>query len=116
MFCTNCGTTLRDLDRFCSQCGRRATAEAPPAGEYAPRRMYRLAYDKQIGGVCSGIAKYLDVDVTMVRIIAILIALVTGGLGVLAYIAAWIIMPVDHGMRKPAEPAAAQPGPQPVVS
>ncbi|SDH07029.1 PspC domain-containing protein [Desulfosporosinus hippei] len=59
-----------------------------------PERVYRSVRDKMIGGVCGGLADYFRVDVTLVRLIA-LIALFAGGVGFLAYIAAWIIIPVD---------------------
>ena len=95
MYCTHCGTQNQELDNFCCHCGH----ETPRMrAEQAPRRLYRLAYDKKIAGVCSGIAKYLDMDVTLVRILVITAAIVTGGLVILAYIAAWIIMPVDRGL------------------
>jgi phage shock protein C len=116
MYCTSCGNTLRENDRFCSQCGRKATsADAPAPGEYAPRRLYRLSYDKMIGGVCSGFAKYLDTDVTMVRIITAGLILMTGGVAFLAYVIAWIITPVDHGTRR-TDVSRTETGAQPVTS
>ena len=45
-----------------------------------------------IGGVCGGIAAYFNVDPTLIRIIAVVLALVGGG-GVIAYLLAWLIMP-----------------------
>jgi len=47
-----------------------------------------------IGGVCGGLADYFRVDVTLIRIIA-LVALFAGGVGFLAYLAAWVIIPID---------------------
>ena len=55
------------------------------------RRLYRDESNKKIGGVCSGIANYFDIDVTLVRIIFILFAL--AGFGVLFYIILWIAVP-----------------------
>ena len=58
MFCTNCGHEITSDARFCAQCGQGTGFETAPAGDrgyYAPRRLYRLTYDKQIGGVCAGI-------------------------------------------------------------
>jgi phage shock protein PspC (stress-responsive transcriptional regulator) len=92
-------------------CGKSTrTGPAPPAGECAPRRLFRLNYDKQIAGVCAGIAKYMDVDVTLIRIVVASIAIFTGGLGITAYIFAWIIMPVDYGVPKVPQPAAPPAG------
>ena len=45
-----------------------------------------------LGGVCGGIAEYFRVDPTIVRILAVALALL-GGSGVLAYLLAWMIMP-----------------------
>jgi len=58
-----------------------------------PERVYRSVRDKMIGGVCGGLADYFRVDVTLVRLIA-LVALFAGGVGFLAYLAAWVIIPI----------------------
>lgn len=58
------------------------------------RRLYRSSRDKQLGGVCGGIAEYLDLDPSLVRIGAILLLLV-GGTGFLAYLVAWFVIPSD---------------------
>ena len=49
-------------------------------------------YDKKIAGVCAGFARYFGVDVTLMRILWIIVALGTG-IGFVAYIVAWIVMP-----------------------
>lgn len=46
-----------------------------------------------LGGVCAGIAAAYNIDVTLVRIVCVLATIVTSGLGVLFYIAAWLVMP-----------------------
>ena len=46
--------------------------------------------------MCAGFARYLDVDVILVRTIWLVVAVATG-VGFLAYLAAWIIMPSDYG-------------------
>ncbi len=48
--------------------------------------------DRKIAGVCAGFAEYFDLDVTIVRVVWLIVALFGGG-GVLAYIIAWIVMP-----------------------
>ncbi|SPF47174.1 Phage shock protein C, PspC [Candidatus Sulfopaludibacter sp. SbA4] len=93
MFCTRCGLQLRDHDRYCSQCGARTAVgriETPPSCLLLDK------YNKKIAGVCAGFARYCEVDVTLVRVLWLAIALTTG-VGFLAYLAAWIIMPSDHG-------------------
>jgi phage shock protein PspC (stress-responsive transcriptional regulator) len=102
MYCSNCGTQSGDRDNFCHACGREVAHageahQSSAAGYNAPRRVYRLVHDKKIAGVCSGLAKYFDIDVTLVRLAVATGIVLSGGIGLLAYIAAWIIMPVDHG-------------------
>jgi phage shock protein C len=103
MYCSNCGTQIGDRDNFCRTCGREV-AHAGEAHQFsaasynAPRRVYRLVHDKKIAGVCSGLAKYFDVDVTLVRLVVATGIVLSGGLGLVAYIVAWIIMPVDRGV------------------
>ena len=56
------------------------------------KKIYRSKKDSIIGGVCGGIAEYFEIDPTLVRLLAILIVFV-GGVGIIAYIVAWIIIP-----------------------
>lgn len=56
------------------------------------KKLYLSDTDKKIGGVCGGIAEYLNVDSTLIRLAA-LAAIFMGGTGILIYFAAWIIMP-----------------------
>lgn len=56
------------------------------------RRLYRNPNDRMLGGVCSGIANYFDIDPVMVRLVFAILFL-TAGLGLLAYILTWIIVP-----------------------
>ena len=56
------------------------------------KRLTKDLNDKKIAGVCSGIARYFDVDPTIVRVIW-LIAVLCFGFGVIAYIVCWLILP-----------------------
>jgi len=96
MYCTRCGSELREKDRFCSQCGASVSGtQASPV--YTPSRpLARLVYDKKIAGVCSGFARYFDCDVTLMRVIWLVLAFGTGGLGFIGYVVAWIVMPKEY--------------------
>lgn len=98
MYCTSCGTQLQDTANYCFECGRQTARSASASPRQAPRRLYRLAYDKKWAGVCAGLAQYLDVDVTLIRIMAVAAFFCSGGLVLLAYIVAIFIMPVDYGL------------------
>ena len=56
------------------------------------RRLYRSKNDKVLAGVCGGVAEYFAVDPVIVRVLWVL-AIFLGGLGIIAYIIAWIIVP-----------------------
>lgn len=57
-------------------------------------RLYLSETDKKIGGVCGGIAEYLEVDSTVIRLAWLLISLFTALFGgVIAYLIAWAIIP-----------------------
>ena len=58
------------------------------------RQLRRSADDKMLGGVAGGIARYLNADVTHVRVIIAALALFTS-VGVALYIAAWLLIPED---------------------
>lgn len=55
-------------------------------------RLYRSRTNKKLGGVCAGLADYFDVDVSIVRIVLCL-AVIMHGVGILAYIILWIVVP-----------------------
>ena len=58
----------------------------------AVRKFYRDAEHKRIAGVCSGLALYLNIDVTLVRIV-FLVALICGSAGFWIYLVLWIVAP-----------------------
>jgi len=57
------------------------------------KRLVRRSDNRMIAGVCSGVADYLGLDVTLVRLLAVVAAIFSAGTVAVAYIAAWILMP-----------------------
>jgi phage shock protein PspC (stress-responsive transcriptional regulator) len=57
-------------------------------------QLRRSADDRMLAGVAGGIARYLDADVTLVRVIIAALALFTGA-GAALYLAAWLLIPAD---------------------
>jgi phage shock protein C len=57
------------------------------------KRLTRRSNDRMIAGVCSGVADYLGLDVTLVRLLTVVAAIFSVGAVAVAYIAAWILMP-----------------------
>jgi len=61
----------------------------------APKRLLRRSAAGRIGGVCAGIAEYLDTDVALVRLAWVVLSIVPGAFigGALVYLAAWLLIP-----------------------
>jgi len=75
------------------------------------RRLFRDLDNKTIGGVCAGLAAFLNVDLTIVRIVSLL-TLLLWGTGFLVYLVLWIVVPIAktpaekcmmHGLEPTAE-------------
>lgn len=109
MNCSRCHQEISDGVNYCPVCGERQSGFA---ANRRGGRLMRSSTDARIAGVCGGIAEYLGTDATLVRLMWAVLAIVPGCFvgGVVAYIAAWIIVPkaprtapdVVHSTVKPA--------------
>jgi phage shock protein PspC (stress-responsive transcriptional regulator) len=66
--------------------------------------LYRHPQDRLIGGVCGGLGDLTGMDANLVRILWVVATLATGGGGILAYLALWMLLPVgtvDEGQMRP---------------
>jgi phage shock protein PspC (stress-responsive transcriptional regulator) len=74
---------------------------APPPPDPGPRRLYKSTDDRMVAGVCAGIAEYFGIDPVIVRVVAVALVFAAGA-GLLAYVAAWLLVPDrddDPGVR-----------------
>jgi phage shock protein PspC (stress-responsive transcriptional regulator) len=86
---------LDPSSRFCPFCGATVNAGGSFAGEGAYRPAAQLTRPRQnriVAGVCAGFALHYGWDLNLVRVITALIIVLTG-VGAIAYIAAWVIIP-----------------------
>ena len=60
------------------------------------KRLLRNEFDKVVAGVSSGIADYMQVDVTIIRLLFVLSTIFLFGTGILVYLVMWIVVPVNH--------------------
>jgi phage shock protein C len=65
------------------------------SNSYNDKVLVRTRDGRLVAGVCSGLARYLEVDANLVRLLAALITLFTAGTGILAYLVAWAVMPEE---------------------
>jgi len=101
--CVACGRFVCDVCRvdvegriYCKGC--LAKGSRPPAGSAGDRSMplRRSNQEKLMGGVCGGIARTYDYDVSAVRLITVLVALFTAVLPMfLAYVILWAVIPAE---------------------
>ena len=84
------------------------TSTAPPPPYQAPhqqhsqqpnqppfRRLTRTSWDAPVSGVCGGVARYLGVDPTLVRVLAAITMVVTFPAGPIVYAVMWAVMPKE---------------------
>jgi len=57
------------------------------------KKLYRIKKKRMIGGVCEGTGEFLEIDPTIVRVIWAFLTILSIGVGIIAYILAWIIIP-----------------------
>ena len=60
------------------------------------KRLYRSTTERILGGVCGGIGIHLDVDPIIIRIVWIVLSCLSVGIGIIAYLVCWVIIPEEH--------------------
>ena len=94
MYCSACGVQIGDQASYCSQCGVATGIPHRASSRFqTPLRLSREG--AKLAGVCSGFARYLDVDVTLVRVLWVLFTIWPPGVGLIAYLVCWIVIPKD---------------------
>jgi phage shock protein C len=104
-YCAGCGASLSSGARFCSTCGRAVTEPGPVAGggsAHPPNPLIRPFAGRKLAGVCQGLANQYGWDVTLIRVIAVLLAVFTFPVGLIAYLLFWLIVPEEPRPLPPA--------------
>src|SRR5690349_2015518 len=88
MYCNYCGKSIQDDANVCAYFGSHV------ASVISRKRLVHPREGRKNAGVCLGIAEYFDIDATHVRLIW-LVLIFGAGIGLLAYIIGWIVMPEE---------------------
>ena len=88
MYCNYCGKVIQDDANVCAYCGIRVGASL------ARTKLVRPRQGRKVAGVCLGFAEYFDLDVSLVRVVWLITAIMTC-IGFIPYLIAWIVMPEE---------------------
>jgi len=90
VYCNVCGSAIPENAPLCSHCG--VNAEELRKARRATSNWARPQLGRRIGGVCMGIGRHFDLNVTILRIVWVLLFLFYG-IGGILYLALWALMP-----------------------
>jgi phage shock protein C len=98
LYCSGCGASLPGDARFCSACGKAvmepaAFASRPVSAPWGP--LTRPLAGRKLAGVCRGLANHYGWDVTLTRLIAVVLAIFVFPIGEVAYVLFWVMVPEE---------------------
>ncbi len=108
MYCGSCGKEVPESFRYCSECGAPTTVAERVYCQRPKRALQRPQSERKLAGVCAGIANYLDVDVTLIRIIFLCLLFWPPPVGGILYLVCWAVMPNERLLLPPAATTTTQ--------
>jgi phage shock protein C len=104
MYCNYCGKAIQEDANVCAYCGKCVGIHP------MQKKLIRPRSGRWIAGVALAFAEYFDIDVSLIRVVWLLLA-IFGGTGILAYIVCWIVIPSEPEVKAEAmQTASSQTG------
>ena len=102
-YCTRCGVANKETAEFCVGCGenmkkeeeKKKVDEKKEPSQTSEKKLYRSRTDKMITGLSAGMAKHLDMEVDLVRILWIVGLFVSGGIVAVVYLIMAAVIPLE---------------------
>jgi phage shock protein C len=108
MHCTHCGKEILPNTRFCPSCGTPVSHAAnygsvppPSSGARLRPELLRPRSGRMVAGVCAAFARTYGWNANLIRILLVVLTPLHLGLGLIAYLIAWIIIPEEPRLLSP---------------
>ena len=108
LYCPSCGAANEEFSTYCASCGEdlsqarekkdksHSTSQAASSASSAEeKKLFRSREDKMVTGLSAGLAKYLDMDVDLVRLLWVIGFIVTGGTAIAIYLIMAMVIPLE---------------------